>query len=201
MRWAVVAALLLGGAASAVPFVSAREATNIILRSEQFDNASWSKSGTGSVTADSWDFGVGAPTGETVTDSDGAARYALSQTLGTAVTGPYVFSCHLQAGTLSTVTLRVTVAGGTGTIDCAVTGLGASPVRRECATTAGAGTTSITPLVLIGTAGADQGTVKVGGCQLERGAVAGPYCPTVTASARCVLAAIGGVLGAPSTEG
>jgi hypothetical protein len=159
--------------------------TNNLLQSETLDNASWSKSGTGSVTANTWDFGEGSNTGETVTDSDGAARYAVFQSYTTSTTGAYTFSCYMQAGTLTAGTLRVTVTGGTGTTDCNFSGLTATTVRQTCSITAGAGVTSLTPALFLSTAGGDTGTLKVGGCQLVQASVPGDYCPTTTGAVTC----------------
>jgi hypothetical protein len=54
--------------------------------------------GTPAVTANTWDFGTGSATGETITDDDAASRETLRQIVTTSTTGAWTFSCYMQSG-------------------------------------------------------------------------------------------------------
>jgi hypothetical protein len=74
--------------------------TNLLLRSEEFDNASWTTLAINAVSSANQ---VAAPNGTTTAESiaDDAANNAhyLSQSVAVAATTTYTFSCFLRAGT------------------------------------------------------------------------------------------------------
>lgn len=152
--------------------------TNVVLRSEEIDNAAWTDVGTPAVTANSWDFGFGSAIGETLTDDDAAAIEGRTQTVATTTTGSWTLSCYMQSGSATTATLTVNVTGGSGSASCALTGLSTTTQRKSCTVTAGAGVTALAGQVRVGNANAVTGSIKAGGCQLETGAVATSYIKT-----------------------
>jgi hypothetical protein len=160
--------------------------TNSLKSSEALDSADWSDNaaGTCSTTANTWDFGTGALSGETLTDGDAAVSCGRKQSVTTSATGAWTLSCYLKAGTASNARLYVTVAGGTGTTTCSAVPLTSTVTRATCPITAGAGVTSLTGGVVVGANGADTGTVLAGGCQLEQNGttLATTYIPTTTAT-------------------
>lgn len=157
-------------------------AQNINPRSQELDNASWTNStGTPTITPDTWNFGTGT-VGDTLTDDDAASSETRSIS-GTASTpGSWVASCFFQSGTLTTARIFVNVTGGTGSTSCSLSGLSSTTERKTCTFTAGAGVTSIQTRIAAGSANADVGSIKVGGCQTETGTTPSTYIPTTTAA-------------------
>lgn len=89
-------------------------ATNLIIRSEEFDNASWTKVGTLSVTANSTVAPDGNTTADTLTDSDAVSSTLVAQaTVATGVSGNlYSSSIYVKKGTLTACTLNSFSNGG-----------------------------------------------------------------------------------------
>lgn len=158
--------------------------TNSILQSEDLATT-WTSTGTPTLSTNTWDFGVGSATGETLGDDDAAADEGKGQTVTTGVTGSWTFACYLQSGTLSTVRLKVLVNGGTGTTTCSLSGLTGTTSRQLCTATAGAGVTSVRGEIFPGVNTASTGDVKVGGCQLRQSDQPGDYCSTLGTASTC----------------
>jgi hypothetical protein len=75
---------------------------NLALQSQTFDNASWTKSGSVTVTADSIAAPDGTTTADTLTAGSNAAGY-LSQVLVSTAGTTYTYSIYAQAGNISTM--------------------------------------------------------------------------------------------------
>lgn len=160
--------------------------TNLLLRSEELDNAAWLDSATPTVTANSWDFGTGSATGETIDDNDAASSEGRAQTFATATTGTYTVSCYFRSDTLTTARLLINATGTapTGNTTCTFTGLSSVTSRQSC--TAALSASPMTGVLVApfpGSLASDTGSIKVGGCQLETGSVATSYIPTAGATA------------------
>jgi hypothetical protein len=157
-------------------------ATNLAIRSEELDNASWTNiSGTVTRTANTWDLGFGSNTGETLDDVDGAAFQGLAQVPATTSQTFFTASCYMQAGTQANAQLVLTGTGNAaGNVTCTFT-LTGTTTRHTCVSAAayGVGITALEVKLRVGDAAADTGTIRVGGCQLETGSIATPYIPTV----------------------
>ena len=71
---------------------------NLVLQSQTFDNASWTKSGA-TVTADSIAAPDGTTTGDTVTDTATSANHRIVQAVNITNSTTYTFSVFLKKGT------------------------------------------------------------------------------------------------------
>jgi hypothetical protein len=156
--------------------------TNVCLQSEDL-STTWAVVSTAAVTTNTWDFGMGSATGDTVTDSDAVNRAGVAQSVNSTTTGAWTASCFAQSGTSTKLAMKMTITGGTGTSECDFTDLSTTTQRKTCTVTAGAGVTSVRLDLLVSTAGTDTGSVKLGGCQLETGSVATSYIPTTGTAA------------------
>lgn len=124
--WGVDSAGVLGSFGANVPLIGYQNGlygervegagANLCLRSQEFDNATWTQSGAPSVTADSTAAPDGTTTADTLTDSNAAAASFLMQ----AMTVPndsttWCFSAFIKkTGALSVYpALRVLFVGGT----------------------------------------------------------------------------------------
>ena len=182
--------------------------TNLLLRSEEFDNASWSKVNT-TVTANSIAAPNGTVTADTITDSNdvSAAIHSVTSQNQSFTSGlSYTLSVYARAGTQPGVafilpstafTSNLTAAFNisTGTIVSLDSGMTGSIVAvgngwYRCSVTATATTTassSTTVQVRIATAstsfyqGNGTGTISLWGAQLEQSATVGEYIPTTSA--------------------
>jgi hypothetical protein len=157
--------------------------TNLLLQSEGLSAAPWADNNTPTVTANTWDFGIGSATGETIDDNDAALSEGRAQSVATTTTGLWTGSCYFQSGTLSSARLFINVTGGTGSGSCTFSGLSATTSRQSCTVTVGTGVTALTFIPVAGALASDTGSIKVGGCQLETGSVATSYIPTAGATA------------------
>jgi len=166
-------------------------ATNLILQSETFENASWTATNS-SVSANT----TNAPTGTTIADTITAtsASGSIKQSFTSTSAQAYTWSCYLKAGTSSTVQIScqataavfvvsfnlstgiATTISGTGTAKITATGNG----WYRCSATAIA-TASGTGYfeIIIPTNGQ---TAFLYGAQLETGSTATSYIATTTAT-------------------
>jgi hypothetical protein len=170
--------------------------TNLLLRSEEFDNASWnSASGARSVTADS----IAAPNGLTVADTvtaDGTnAPHFVSQSV-TVTAQSYAFSVFAKKDTEDVIYLRAFVALGQANVGFNLT---SGTVVAEA--NGGVGritaypngwyrcTMIFTPLAATGNVGiyvkdvvanTGSGSLHLWGAQLEQSPTVGEYIPTTS---------------------
>lgn len=165
-------------------------ATNICLRSEEFDNAAWADVGTPSTSANAYAAPDGATTAEQITDNDGAAFEGRSQAITTTAQTKHQFSVWFRCNTGSCeARTRIVGAGNSaGDASCTHTGLTTAWKRVSCISAAayGAGLTSVTVYVESGDAAGDQYTLGIWGAmhttEVEE-AKLGPYVATTSASA------------------
>lgn len=188
-------------------------ATNLMLQSETFDNASWTKTNA-TATANS----INAPTGTLVADTitASAANGSFKQSFTSVSATAYTWSCFAKAGTSSTIqiscqaTAAVFVAGfnlstglastvsGTGT--ATITAVGNGWYRCSAtATSTGAGTGYFE--IIVPTNGQ---TAYLYGAQLETGSASTSYIVTttlaVTRSADVISGANTGLVYSNATE-
>lgn len=165
--------------------LSWRLRTNLFLRSDEIDNASWVDVGTPGTTGAAWTMPDNGVTGETITDNDGAAFEGETQTVAIATQDLYTCSWYVRAGTASTASLIITGTGNAaGNTTCNFSGLTATTTRIECPTAAayGAGLTNVACAIRVGSVVGTTGTLNVGWAQLEVGGYASPYQETGAAA-------------------
>lgn len=144
-------------------------ASNLIPRGEELDNAAWTS--TAAVAADTTAWLDGGVWADTLTDSSAIVLQGSSQVFTTAVQRFYSFSCFVKAGSANSATISI-VGVGDSAGDCSATftGIAANSITRIWCGSAATYTTASAMAVTIGVGDtADvQGTLIVGGCQLER---------------------------------
>lgn len=94
-------------------YVHEPAATNIAIRSEEFDNAAWAKNTT-TVTANNTTAPDGASTADLVAGAAGTQNKFLTGNFSALTVGAYTFSVFLKAGTESFVELRLTDGSANG---------------------------------------------------------------------------------------
>jgi len=163
--------------------------TNLLQRSEEFDNASWTKSATATITANQIVAPDGTVTGDLLTASQGDGVYqTITVVSGTAVTSSY----YVKGGTAATIMLRddtgagrhIVVSTSTWTITSSsgtllgsgVTAVGNGWYRLYISYTTD--TTGARGFIRPDNSGAGQ-TFYIWGAQLEAGAFPTSYIPTV----------------------
>lgn len=153
--------------------VRAEHATNnFLLRSEEFDNASWTNVATPTVTAETWTAPDASLTGDTLTDNDAAALECKRQRATTTLQRNYISSVYVRAGTASTARIVMTGVGNSaGNATCNFTGLTGTVSRIYCPTAAtfGVGLTAIDVDICVGNATTVTGTLDVWGAQIDDG--------------------------------
>jgi hypothetical protein len=87
-------------------------ATNLALRSEEFDNASWAKTNT-TISANAINAPNGALTADLINESVVSGFQAVEQVFTSPASGTYTFSCFLKQGTQPFGGVRAVVNGFT----------------------------------------------------------------------------------------
>ena len=177
--------------------------TNLLLRSEEFDNASWGTLNS-TVTANTQLAPNGTTSAETLTDVNGvtSANVGCFQSTTLADSTTYSMSCYVKAGTKTTCRVGIRAKDGTNilanfnlsavstTVGNALSstiqdaGNGWYRCTAICASATGA--TGPRGIVFIDTASYTAngtGTIHVWGAQLEAGASPTSYIATTTAAA------------------
>lgn len=173
--------------------------TNLVLRSEEFDNASWQKNSGGgtppgapTVTADSSD--LVAPDGSQTAEKivfpavSGAGNYSLVAQTWTATAAAHSWGVWLRTLTgTATVYVFATPDGSTyHRTACSVTTTWSRCLVENKTLTALNWNPSIgVDLRDAGQSAQSAQTVYAWGYQINTGAVAAPYCPTTSAAATC----------------
>ena len=177
--------------------------TNLLVRSEEFDNASWTVfSGAKTVTPNTTVAPNGTLTADTVTaDGTSGAAHFVDQTV-TLTAIPHAFTVYAKAGTNNFIQLRLSSAlgnrhanfnvstGATGTSGN-ITSSSVEPVGNGwyrcsmvCTPTAATGTLGIIVVssnsAISGETNALNTSVILWGAQLETGSAATPYIPSTT---------------------
>lgn len=146
-------------------------ATNLALRSEEFDNAAWTSTAT--VTANTALSPANTMTADTLDDESGPAQLGSCQTITTSAKKRPSLSVFLKGGTSTKAQISITGTGdSTGDRTCSFSSLSTTTYTRATCTsaTAYAGTFSaVTICVLVGTAASDVGTIIAWGAQYEDG--------------------------------
>lgn len=177
-------------------YLSEGSATNLLLRSEELDNASWSDVGTPATSANGQTGVDGTLTGDTLTDNDAAALEGESQSVASTSQTKHTLSCWMKAGTATEATLRMTGTGNSaGDQTCTFTSISSSAWDRKACTSGtayGAGITNVLGEVLVGDAVGDTGTLHVWGCQLEARSFASSYIRTEGSTATRVATKLTG---------
>ena len=194
-----------GNFVSAGPLLLEEARTNLLVQSNQFDNASWPNINT-SETAAAGIAPDGTNTAWELQDTvDGSStNHMLQQTVSVTSGTAYTFSCFFKAGTLNTAVLTFSNLGFTNFLNATVnlstldistsTGVTASAVslpngwvRFSATATATANAASQFYLrmgnPLISYPGDGTGTLYIWGAQLEEGSYPTSYIPTFGATA------------------
>lgn len=154
--------------------------TNSALRSQEFDNAAWTKDGALTITDNNATSPDGATTASLLDDNAGVFE-GVFQTI-TAAAGTYTCSAYLKGGTSTTPLIQLQDVGGGGTLQSTSPTLSTSTWTRVILTiTTNGGTTGYRFFVYPQATAGGQGTIYAWGAQCEAGAYATSYIPTVAA--------------------
>lgn len=185
---------------------TAKAEENLLVRSQEFDNAAWFKSNT-TVTANTETAPDGTTTAETITATVGTASHSVAQVF-TSIAAVHTFSVFAKAGTLDYIQLRFAAAVGAAFVNFDIT-LGAGAIGTSGGSGSPSGTItdvgngwfrcSITATITAGAASpaiflvtsdnavsaeswtaAGTETVFLWGCQLEQRSAVTSYQPTTT---------------------
>jgi len=172
--------------------------TNIILRSQEQDNASWGKSNT-TVTANAIASPDGTTNADKLVESATTSSHLIFQSFTLSTSTDYTVSVYLKAGERTRCNIRLTTFAGaqdsavnltTGTVDNGtLTNVGNGWFRfsRTLNSSTGAGS----PLIAVNLANSSGVTTYAGdgtsglyvwGAQVEQGSFVSSYIPTTTAS-------------------
>jgi hypothetical protein len=157
--------------------------TNLLLRSEEFDNASWTGSESNTtVTANTSTAPNGTVTADTI-DFTNASSFRYQLVLGTPAGTTYTFSVWLASGTKTQTVIRIagTATGSGGQL---VVNLTPTLTRYSVTVTIPSGNTAafvgFENRVAVGGGNGSTGTIIAWGAQLEQSATVGEYIPTTT---------------------
>lgn len=153
--------------------------TNLLLRSEEFDNASWSKTNT-SVVADNTVSPDGTPTADSITQTSTNGTVQQTHTVD-PLNKTFTFSVYLKASAAQTSALRIHNNDASESIETnfAVT----TEWQRFSVTKAFTlSKTSITAFLRPSNVGGPTQTVQAWGAQLEELPFASSYIPTVAST-------------------
>jgi hypothetical protein len=193
--------------------------TNLLIRSEELDNGSWSKSGA-TVSANQIVSPDGTTDADKIVESNTNAQHFIIQSISLTASTTYTISAYLKAGERTRATIRVRTIGGdfdtlvdlvAGTADFGtLTSVGNGWFRFARTITTGTGTATQSVQIFTRIVGSQtyqgDGTsgVYVWGTQLEQGSFVSSYIPTTTATVTrnadsCTKTSISSLLG--QTEG
>jgi hypothetical protein len=149
--------------------------TNLALRSEEFDNASWTAVDS-TVTANAEISPSGATNAETMTITGSTSRVSQNISLGAGTFQVSVYVKVISQTTAGTMRLLGVVDGSNSSVNFTPT---SQWQRVEATYTAAVG---ISSLVIRGNASAFAGTIAIWGFQVEQGAYATSYIKTTSAT-------------------
>ncbi|MFT3866836.1 MAG: hypothetical protein QM729_21445 [Solirubrobacterales bacterium] len=148
--------------------------TNVLLRSEELDNAAWTASGA-TVTANTQTAPDGTVSMDTIANS-GAAAGSVSQTVSVASGSPVTMACYLKAGTITSANL---IVDGTS---CNFTSLSGTVATRGVCAKAAASSASIVVSVQVGGSVAANSIIAWGCDVASNASYATAYIPTTSAA-------------------
>lgn len=163
-------------------FLAEPSATNVLLRAEEFDNASWTKETGVTVTANN----VAAPDATTTADkvdypADNTKRlYQGMNGLGTLASRSFICSMWIRADSAQAMTLRQQAT--VGSHDTSITATTAW-TRFTDTITYGGGEGAVTHFCLLNNPDNAVKTVYVWGAQVEESTAVTSYIPTTSAAA------------------